>query len=50
ITQPIPLAIYQYTSTPGGDSMALSLCLISILLSFAVLLIGEAANRSLARR
>ena len=50
ITQTIPLAIYGYTSTPGGDSMALSLCLISILLSFAVLLIGEAANRTLARR
>jgi molybdate transport system permease protein len=50
ITQTIPLAIYEYTSTPGGDSMALSLCLISILLSFAVLLIGEVANRTLARR
>ncbi len=49
ITQTIPLAIYEYTSMPGGDSMALSLCLISILLSFAVLLIGEAANRTLAR-
>ncbi len=49
-TQTIPLAIYQYTSTPGGDRMALSLCLVSILLSFVVLLIGEAANRTLARR
>ncbi len=50
VTQTIPLAIYQYTSIPGGDSMALSLCLVSIVLSFVVLLIGEAANRSLARR
>jgi molybdate transport system permease protein len=50
VTQTIPLAIYQYTSTPGGDSMALSLCLVSILLSFVVLLVGEAANRSLSRR
>ncbi len=49
-TQTIPLAIYQYTSTPGGDRMALSLCLVSILLSFVVLLIGEAANRTLSRR
>ena len=49
VTQTIPLAIYQYTSTPGGDKMALSLCVVSILLSFAVLLIGEAANRTLAR-
>jgi molybdate transport system permease protein len=50
LTRTIPLAIYEYTSTPGGDSMALSLCLVSVILSFLVLLIGEAANRSLARR
>ncbi|MCW5200146.1 molybdate ABC transporter permease subunit, partial [Desulfobulbus sp. F1] len=50
VTQTIPLAIYQYTSTPGGDSRALTLCLVSICLSFAVLLIGETANRNLTRR
>lgn len=50
VTQTIPLAIYQYTSTPGGDQMALSLCLVSIALSFVVLLAGEAANRRLSRR
>lgn len=50
ITQTIPLAIYQYTSTPGGDRMALSLCIVSIVLSFIVLLLGEAANQSLARK
>jgi len=50
VTQTIPLAIYQYTSTPGGDRMALSLCLVSVLLSFIVLMVGEAANRTLARR
>lgn len=50
VTQTIPLAIYQYTSTPGGDSKALALCLVSISLSFAVLLLGEALNRNLARR
>jgi molybdate transport system permease protein len=50
VTQTIPLAIYQYTSTPGGDSKALTLCLVSIGLSFAVLLLGEALNRNLARR
>lgn len=49
VTQTIPLAIFGYTSTPGGDKMALSLCLISILLSFTVLLAGEAANRKLAK-
>jgi molybdate transport system permease protein len=42
MTQTIPLAIYDYTNTPGGDRMALSLCLVSIVLSFAVLLLNEA--------
>ena len=50
VTQTIPLAIYQYTSTPGGDSMALSLCLVSIALSFIVLLISEASARSFRKR
>lgn len=49
VTQTIPLAIYQYTSTPGGDQMALSLCMVSIGLSFVVLLLSEAANRKIVR-
>ncbi len=49
LTQTIPLAIYQYTSTPGGDTMALSLCLVSVLLSFTILLISNAVNRSMTR-
>lgn len=47
VTQTIPLAIYEYTTTPGGDSMALSLCLISILLSFGVLLISNSAGKKI---
>lgn len=50
VTQTIPLAIYQYTSMPGGDAMALSLCMVSIGLSFTVLLISESVNRSMSRR
>lgn len=50
VTQTIPLAIFQYTTTPGGDRMALSLCLVSISLSFVVLLVGEVVNRAIARR
>lgn len=49
VTQTIPLAIYEYTNTPGGDSLALSLCLVSIGLSFLVLLISEAASRSMKK-
>lgn len=50
VTQTIPLAIYQYTSTPGGDEMALALCGVSIGLSFVVLLMSEAVNRKMTRR
>jgi len=50
VTQTIPLAIYEYTNTPGGDRMALNLCLVSIVLSFAILLLSEAIGRNLKRR
>jgi molybdate transport system permease protein len=50
VTQTIPLAIYEYTNTPGGDRMALTLCLVSIGLSFAVLLVSEAATRRFRKR
>lgn len=50
VTQTIPLAIYEYTNTPGGDTMALNLCLVSIILSFAILLLSEAATRTLKGR
>ena len=49
VTQTIPLAIYEYTSSPYGDRMALSLCLVSICLSFVVLLVNGLANRSLEK-
>lgn len=41
VTQTIPLAIYDYTSTPGGDRMALGLCLVSIVLALTVLIFNE---------
>ena len=50
VTQTIPLAIYEYTSSPRGDRMALSLCLVSILLSFIVLLASGAVTRTLNKR
>ena len=49
-TQTIPLAIYDYTNTPGGDSMALALCLVSIVLSFVVLMLNELLVRKFRRR
>lgn len=50
VTQTIPLAIYGYSNTPGGDARALALCLISIVLSFAVLMVSEAMSRSMKNR
>jgi molybdate transport system permease protein len=41
VTQTIPLAIYDYTSTPGGDRMAMGLCLVSIGLALTVLIFNE---------
>ena len=49
-TQTIPLAIYQYTSSPGGDAMARGLCLVSIILSFVVLLASDTVIRNVRRR
>jgi len=49
ITRTIPLAIYDYTNSPGGDRMALALCLVSIVLSFAILLLNEALVRRFKR-
>jgi molybdate transport system permease protein len=50
VTQTIPLAIYDYTNTPGGDRMALALCLVSIALSFIVLMLNETLARRFRRR
>jgi molybdate transport system permease protein len=50
LTQTIPLAIYDYVNSPGGDRGALALCLLSIGLSLAVLLCSETLIRALARR
>ena len=49
VTQTIPLAIYEYTSTPGGDRLALSLCLVSIVLSLAVLMLNEGLTQRFRR-
>ncbi len=50
LTQTIPLAIYDYTNTPGGDRMALSLCVVSVVLSFSVLLVNEGLAQRFSKR
>ncbi len=49
VTQTIPLAIYEYASSPGGDVMAMALCGISITLSGIVLIFHEWIGRRMDR-
>ncbi len=49
VTQTIPLAIYEYVSSPRGDVMAMALCLVSITISAAVLIFHEWLSRRMVR-
>ena len=48
-TQTLPSAIYTYTQVPGGDSGALRLTLISIVISMAALIASEVLARRVGR-
>ena len=50
VTRTIPLAIYDYSGAPDGDAMALSLCLVSVAISLAVLILHESLAVRLRRR
>lgn len=49
-TQTLPLAIYALTQVPGGDAAAMRLCVISIALSLAALLLSEVMVRRATQR
>jgi molybdate transport system permease protein len=49
VTQTIPLAIYEYVSSPSGDVMAMALCSVSIVISVAVLTFHEWLGRRMVR-
>jgi molybdate transport system permease protein len=49
VTQTIPLAIYEYVSSPRGDVMAMALCLVSIAISVAVLFFHEWLSTRMVR-
>jgi len=49
-TRTLPLAIYAYTQVPGGDTPALRLSVISVVLSIVALLVSEALSRRASRR
>jgi molybdate transport system permease protein len=50
VTQTIPLAIYDYASSPSSETAALSLCLVAVAISVFVLLFHELLSSKLARR
>jgi molybdate transport system permease protein len=45
LTRTIPLAIFDYSGVPGGERLALGLCLASIVLSLLVLMLSERLAR-----
>ena len=50
VTQTIPLAIYEYASSPASETMALSLCLVSVVISLVVLFLHEWMAAIMTRR
>lgn len=50
VTQTIPLAIYEYASSPTSETMALALCLVSVAISMVVLFMHEILAKKMARR
>ncbi|WP_394151050.1 molybdate ABC transporter permease subunit [Vibrio maritimus] len=49
-TQTIPLAMYSFLETPGAESAAFRLCVISIAISLASLYFSDSLNRWMGRR
>ena len=50
-TLTLPSAIYQATQAPGGETRALTLCAISVVIAVAAVLVGESLSaRALERR
>jgi len=49
-TQTLPTAIYTLTQVPGGESAALRLSIVSVILSMAALLLADRIARRVAHR
>jgi molybdate transport system permease protein len=50
VTQTIPLAIYEYASSPTSENMALALCLVSVVISMAVLFLHEIMAKKMTKK
>jgi len=49
-TQTIPSAIYTYTQVPGGETQALRLTFVSIVIAMAALIASEVLSRRINKR
>jgi molybdate transport system permease protein len=49
-TRTLPLAIYTYTQLPGGDSAAIRLAVLSMLIAIAALMVSDWLERKALRR
>jgi molybdate transport system permease protein len=49
-TRTLPLALFTATQVPGGDVTAFRLCVISVVLAFAALVVSEMSSRRMAAR
>lgn len=45
VTRTIPMAIYDYAASPGGEPLAAALCAVSVAISVAVLILHERLGR-----
>ena len=50
VTQTIPLAIYEYASSPTSETMALSLCIVSVGMALGILFLHEVLGKKLSQR
>jgi molybdate transport system permease protein len=50
VTQTIPLAIYEYASSPTSEALALSLCLVSVSITLVILFFHEVLGKKLSQR
>ncbi len=49
-TQTIPSAIFTYTQVPGGESQALRLACVSVVIAMVALIVSEMLNRRIQKR
>jgi molybdate transport system permease protein len=50
VTQTIPLAIYEYASSPTSEALALSLCIVSVCMACGILFLHEVLGKKLIQR